>query len=218
MKSWQLLSRMIKLSNFQGARRFVTVFTRPRLWKGSWVRWIPSIPAFCKINFKMNPDNVDSINDYGLEDSGFDSWQEQEFFSSPKRPDRHWHPPSFIYNRHRRSFPGVKRLRPKFHNNRPPMPSPHKSWDIIPVPLCAFTSCAGTSLTFSTFFNPRLRNGSALLSSGLQSNNLYKFIFPSTGVIPRPPVILEFLRLITDAEEKTTWNVRNFHGTFTITG
>jgi len=48
-----------------------------------------SPPNFFKINSKMNPGSVDSINDYGLEDSEFDSWQEQELFSSPKRPDRH---------------------------------------------------------------------------------------------------------------------------------
>ena len=175
-------------------------------------------PNFCKISLKMNPDSVDSINDYGLEDSGFDCWQEQELFSSPKRLYRHWHPPSFTYNRYRRSFPGVKRLRPKFHTNRRLMPSLHTSWDIIPVPLCAFKSCTGTSLTFLTSFNPRLRNDSAVLFLGLQSKNLYEFLFPSTGVMPHPLVILECLRLITDAEVKKTWNVRNFQGAFTITG
>jgi len=33
----------------------------------------PCPPKFCKINFKINPDSVDIINYYGLEDLGFDS-------------------------------------------------------------------------------------------------------------------------------------------------
>jgi hypothetical protein len=174
-------------------------------------------PNFCKINFKMNLDSVD-ISEYGLEDSGFDSWQKQELFSSPKRPDRHLYPPSFIYNRYQRSFPGVKRLRRKFHTHRRLMPSLHTSWDVTPIPICAFQSCTGTSLAFFTSFNLRLCNDRAALSSGLQSKNLYEFLFPSMRVMPHPLAILQLLLLITDAEEKKTWNVRNFQGAFTITG
>jgi hypothetical protein len=46
---------------------------------------------------------------YGLKGPGFDSWQRQDMFCSPNRPDRLWGPPRLLFNGYRGSVPAVKR-------------------------------------------------------------------------------------------------------------
>jgi hypothetical protein len=39
-----VIQLVTKFPNFNGIRRFITVFTRSRHWSLSWIRWIQSIP------------------------------------------------------------------------------------------------------------------------------------------------------------------------------
>ena len=59
---------------------------------------------------------------------------ETSLFSSPKRPDRLWGPPSFVFNEYRRSFQEVNRPGREANHSPPSNTEVKNEWSCISTP------------------------------------------------------------------------------------
>jgi hypothetical protein len=77
---------------------------------------------------------------YGLNDWGVGVWVpvESRIFSSPRRPDGFWVPPSLLSKRYRGSFPGDKQQRRKADHSPPANLQVKKTWIYTPTSPLAF--------------------------------------------------------------------------------
>jgi hypothetical protein len=74
--------------------------------------------------------------------------RDKGFLSSPKRPDRLWHPPSLLFNGYRVSFQGVKR--PRREVDHFPLVRRLKISGVIPLlPLYAFMAWTRKNFSFT---------------------------------------------------------------------
>jgi hypothetical protein len=106
------------------------------------------LPNFCKINFKMNPYRVDIINDYGLEETVFESWQGQEFFLFSETSTPTLRPSKLHTQWISAFFPGSKAT--EAYISQSPSSNAqltNKSTRNPSMGLWAFKSCTGSSLT-----------------------------------------------------------------------
>ena len=56
--------------------------------------------------------------------------EEKKVFSSPKRPNRLWGPPSLLFNSYRCSFPGIKRLEHEAEHSPSSISEVYNEWSI----------------------------------------------------------------------------------------
>ena len=74
---------------------------------------------------------------YRLNGPGFESPYTKRFFSSPKRPDLLWAPPSILLTGYRNSFPGIKRPGREVNHSPPSSFAVKNGWNRASVPqLC----------------------------------------------------------------------------------
>ena len=73
-------------------------------------------------------------------------------FCFPKRPDKIWGLPSFIFNTYRGSSWGIKRWGREADNSVPSSTDAKNEWSYNPFPLYAFMACAGETTHFNLYF------------------------------------------------------------------
>jgi hypothetical protein len=103
-----------------------------------------------------------------LHDPGFKSLQKQAVFSFPKRPDPLCGPPSFLFNRYRGSFPGIRRPRRGTDHLPPPPAEVKNEWSHTTTPLIRLHGVRRDSITHSVTLVP-------LLTSYPQANQWLAF-------------------------------------------